>query len=346
MAKKIIILNGTACRTLGEVKENWDIDTIYDRFVDGELLTWCQDRNYIQADKIAELSKDDADVRKKLCEIFEIDCVKGDSAENDDKNIVSDVVSEPSPTPTNNTNSVDTTNLVELADEAYRNGNYSKAIELFEKAAESGNTDAMNGLALMYLEGTGTPQIVYKGINLLEKSAELGNVEAMMNLGEIYLNSNLIEVSGREEIAFNWFMKAAEVGNADAMGVLGLLYHNGIGVSRNLAESEKWYKKAIELGDVEAMTGLGDIYMEQSKYLDANTCFTEAANKGDSDAMLNLAHLYRRGVNVNGSVVIREDKEKYLHWLQQAIDFGNIEAEMELEDYNNDNRPFWKKIFD
>ena len=76
MAKKVklpLILNGAACRTISDVQENWDMEEIYDFFVEGKLLTWCQDRRYIQADKIAELSTEDADVRKKICEIFEVE---------------------------------------------------------------------------------------------------------------------------------------------------------------------------------------------------------------------------------------------------------------------------------
>ncbi len=56
------------------------------------------------------------------------------------------------------------------------------------------------------------------------------------------------------------FRMAAERGDARAQCILGDLYYNGIGVTKDYAESLNWYKKAAEQDDVKAQTNLGFMY--------------------------------------------------------------------------------------
>lgn len=79
MAKVVkfpIHLNGVDCRNLEELRKNWNLDEIYLVFVDDRLLTWCKARHYIQAEELEKLSKDDSNVHKKLCEIFDVEYVE------------------------------------------------------------------------------------------------------------------------------------------------------------------------------------------------------------------------------------------------------------------------------
>ena len=73
----------------------------------------------------------------------------------------------------------------------YENGvgverNYEKAIELYEKAIELGNSIAMNNLGNIYKSGTLVKQDYEKAIELYEKAIELGDNDAIYNLGIIY----------------------------------------------------------------------------------------------------------------------------------------------------------------
>ena len=63
--------NGEQVRTLGDLKDNFDIEKVVGYFLDGKLKTWLEDRYYEdESEAIDLLDKDDRDLAKKLCNIF------------------------------------------------------------------------------------------------------------------------------------------------------------------------------------------------------------------------------------------------------------------------------------
>ncbi len=77
--------------------------------------------------------------------------------------------------------------------EAYYNGekvdkNYSKARELFEKAAAQGEPKALNWLGVIYARGRGVPQDYLRAKELFEKAAEQNFVAAVLNLLKMYMD--------------------------------------------------------------------------------------------------------------------------------------------------------------
>lgn len=78
MAKKIRfplkMKNGAEVRTLDELKENFDLESVLGYFTDGKLSTWLADRYYDEkAEAVAVLSADMPDLNAKLCEILEVE---------------------------------------------------------------------------------------------------------------------------------------------------------------------------------------------------------------------------------------------------------------------------------
>ena len=79
MAKKKIkfalkLKEGVEARNLQELKEFFDLNQTVAYFLDGKLETWLLDRYYEDlAEKINDLDKSDPELRKKLCEIFEVE---------------------------------------------------------------------------------------------------------------------------------------------------------------------------------------------------------------------------------------------------------------------------------
>ncbi len=72
--------------------------------------------------------------------------------------------------------------------QAYRQGNYEKAKELFELAAEEdGALQANYFLGLLYLQGKGTTRDLGKAEKYLNKVATMGNARAKCYLAEAYL---------------------------------------------------------------------------------------------------------------------------------------------------------------
>lgn len=66
--------NGAEVRTLDELKENFDLESVLGYFTDGKLSTWLSDRYYDEkAEAVAALSADMPDLNAKLCEILEVE---------------------------------------------------------------------------------------------------------------------------------------------------------------------------------------------------------------------------------------------------------------------------------
>lgn len=86
-----------------------------------------------------------------------------------------------------------------------------------------------------------------------EKAANEGNPDAMENLALLYLNGD----KGTEvnpEKAYDWFLKCAETGNEQAMFNVGLLTAKGFGTRRNFTKAAKWMRNALEGGYEDAKT--------------------------------------------------------------------------------------------
>ena len=92
---------------------------------------------------------------------------------------------------------------------------YEKAIELYEKAIELGNSHAMNNLAYKYKNGMGVEENYEKAIELYEKAIQLGNTSAMINLGFMYQYGN--GVNPDYEKAFELYIMAYNLGDKNSL---------------------------------------------------------------------------------------------------------------------------------
>lgn len=84
-------------------------------------------------------------------------------------------------------------------DAAYDKGYHTEAAEFYKKAAEQGNAEAQNRLALLYHNGEGVPQDHVEAEKWFRKAAAQGNEEAKLNLRYSYNKGNDI-VSGDADV--------------------------------------------------------------------------------------------------------------------------------------------------
>lgn len=89
MARKIRfplkMKNGAEVRTLDELKENFDLESVLGYFTDGKLATWLEDRYYdVETQKVSELDANSSDLKSQLCAILG---VKYAEAQEDDVDI-------------------------------------------------------------------------------------------------------------------------------------------------------------------------------------------------------------------------------------------------------------------
>lgn len=372
MAKKIklpLILNGAACRTIGDLQANWDTEEIYNFFVDGKLLTWCQDRRYVQADRIAALSKDDADVRKKICAIFEVDYIPTETSDDnsdwepkdsdeqekfdnlkritDDKQILKKFRQA----------AFDRDELIDLLDEdvneiylchntfedfpiADENKTYigvGNAVAIIP-SKEIIDFDARNikfvnvkfDDAYQKLFGQNPPEPKFFP-STPQKNSSDNQAEEFFKLAEQeeYVKKDY-------SAAFGLYKKAAELGHSEAMNNLGRMYYGGKGTEKNLNEAFRWCKKSYDSGNVGASYDLAWLYncghgTEKNLYK-AFTLLQEAEKAGIFGATNALGLMYLRG---DGTAI---NPQKAFECFRKAADAGNADAMNNLaENYYDGN---------
>ena len=91
---------------------------------------------------------------------------------------------------------------------------FTTATNWYNKAIEMNNSNAMNNLADLYLQGKGLVQNTNQAELLYVQAAELGNATSMRNLGFLYFKG--IEVKQDMEKAYFWFNLAAAKAYSEA----------------------------------------------------------------------------------------------------------------------------------
>jgi len=113
--------------------------------------------------------------------------------------------------------------------------NYKRAFELYKKATEFNNIDAMNCLGYCYQKGFGTELNYEKAFECYKKSADLGNSSAICNLGKMYYNG--FGVNKDIVMALALYEKSASLGNKWAMNYLH--YHYAF-IEEDYQKAKKW----------------------------------------------------------------------------------------------------------
>lgn len=126
--------------------------------------------------------------------------------------------------------------------DAYLDGDYDKAIEIWQPLAESGNATAQYSLGTLHHAGKGIPEDDGKAVHWFRQAAEQGHPAAQFNLGNAYRAGQ--GVSQDHYLAASWWRRAAEQDFAPAQFNLGTLYYFGRGVSEDRELGLQWYHRA------------------------------------------------------------------------------------------------------
>lgn len=212
------------------------------------------------------------------------------------------------------------------------------------EAAEEGNTDLMEELAMYYLDGY-DEAIPEKAAYWMKKLAEAGSSDGMFNTGLIYAKGHGVE---RDFVkALEWMKKAeaagdidaallieqfesmienlklAEAGNADSQAIVARLYTQLAGnleqhgPEDDFKESFYWAEKSAAQNNAEGLYILALCYehgrgtrrngKRSAKY------YQEAADLGHTGARFNLACYY-----MNGTYVEQDQERAFKMSLQSA----------------------------
>ena len=109
--------------------------------------------------------------------------------------------------------------------DAFRSGDYTRAMEILRPHAERGHAGAQFLVGAMYAEGRGVPTDSSEAVKWFRMSAERGLMQAEYALGIMYFTGS----AGSKDfaIAEKWLTRAAEKGHARAQYSLGFLLFFG-----------------------------------------------------------------------------------------------------------------------
>ena len=337
MAKKIKFAlkmkDGVEVRDIDSLREHFDIDTVVGYFLDGRLLTWLGNFYYdTEADLVEKLDKNDGQLKKKLCEIFDVEYeddgefdVELAAKRREKLEKLKQYTADEKILALVDNVAFNRDDMVELLDEdadtivlvdgTYRiplrehNKKYigvgnvvaeinSKEVVDFDKLGITFENIHFNDEYFVLLNGS-----AQSGKDLFNDLAlEVKQEPSHNNIGD-ESNQDDDENSGDDEddseAQLQHFLELAERGDASAMGRLGEIYVD----RKYLGDTDKavfWWTKGAELNDCYSIYRLGLCYSRDNEYgdgddVEARKLFTKGNRLGDVRCSYELANFYKDG---------------------------------------------------
>ena len=145
----------------------------------------------------------------------------------------------------------------------YENGigvpvSLSRAIELYQQAADLGDTDAAYFLGNLYFSGKKVPHDYDQALAMYEKAAADGHPGAQCQAGYCYKRG--LGCQKDVDKAFSYYRQSAEGGDETAAYNLGCFYERGVGCTEDPAKAAELYARAGSLGLPMGWKNLGLLY--------------------------------------------------------------------------------------
>jgi len=188
-----------------------------------------------------------------------------------------------------------------------------------EKAIKANDTDAIFVLVSRYATGEGEKFDPKKALELFEKSAQLGSSNAMLQLGLIQSQTVVAaQLYGGDgvkkdiKVSFKWILKAAEQGDIESQNNVGLAYERGEGVEQDPLQALVRFKRAADHGHALAQYNTALKYYngaDMKQNLDESIQYAEmAVGNGNSSAKALLYDIYTE------SSSLKYNPEKANYW--------------------------------
>lgn len=150
-------------------------------------------------------------------------------------------------------------NLEELAYQAYKDRDFEKARNLYTQAAQENSASAQYMLGLMYGRGIGGDKDELAAFKWYEKAAQQDDPDAQYELAAAYEYG--LGTDFDQDRARKWYSKAAENGQATAQYKMGLYYaYPDTDENPDLKEAIRWFLAAAEQDYVDAQRELAQRY--------------------------------------------------------------------------------------
>ena len=194
-----------------------------------------------------------------------------------------------------------------------------KGVELIRRAADSGLSQAVNALGVLYMAGRGVKRDVGEAIRLFDQAHREGLAEATFNLSMAYQDPHVGQVDLAKSTRL--LQEACDKGYLKGYAVLGLRYMRGQGVPQDGKEARKWLFRAAEKGVPEGENLYGTCLLNgiggERDGASARLWFEQSAAHGNPGGINNLGICYLNGIG------IARDPAKAAELFEQAKDKGN-----------------------
>ena len=381
MAKKIRfplkMKNGAEVRTLDELKENFDLESVLGYFTDGKLTTWLADRYYDEkAEAVSALSADTPDLNATLCEILEVE-YQGDENiadleyiqhRNEKLRILSSF--------TDKKEILNNIDIVALS----QNELFDILDEKPEKVYLYGDKYSIPfGAQNVCYIGVNNPVITLDKMKYVFEYNEVGisfkNVRYDEAVNPYITKGELLYIDNQYEEAFPLVKEAAEKGNPRAMYILAMMYKDNCTKHYYAIKlTKEWLNKAYSFGEplstanyayfccdsnpekkkailktkapeLKKLADTGDTLaqFEYGAYLVSYSTIENDKSKGIdymlicSSKCLCTASIVM-GMYYENETILPKDCNKALEWYKKSYEQGNPQAPYEIARlYNDEN---------
>lgn len=281
MAKKIrfpLQMNGTDVRTIEELRENFDLESVLGYFANGKLVTWLKDRYYDnEAMAVEALSANDSELNQKLMSIL------GVSADENAEEIDMKTIQRRNEKLMLLRQITDDKEIIDNVDcVAFNQEELNQLLKEGKKKIYlcQGEFEIPICEADVTYAGISNPTVsivVDDGSNMKLGNVILNNIKCtsdssdmLVQLGMHYKNGDGVEQDYIK--AVEYFKKATDLGNAEAMFQLGNCYYFGVGVQRDYRKGISLFAKSADMKNLKGqfcvgkcyIIGLPDYYLENN----------------------------------------------------------------------------------
>jgi TPR repeat protein len=199
-----------------------------------------------------------------------------------------------------------------------RDTDRERALELFDKACQSGSAEAcaQGGLHL-----TDSAEKSGSALPMLERSCEHKSGSGCASLAFLYATGKLVKKDDHRAVQL--YGKACDLGDLQGCYNVGLMANDGRGGPRDLARAAAKYQEACDMGSSPACTNLGFLFEHgtgvkkdsaRAVALYQRGCDGTSCEPSNLLGCVNLGRAYRDGIGV------AKDEEKAASFFGEACD--------------------------
>lgn len=348
--------DGIQVRNLEDLRNNFDLEKTVGYFLDGKLITWLNDRYYEEeAEELEQLSKNDAQLNKKLCKILGVGYQDKelDPEEIERRNERIAKLKQY----TDNQEFIDNVDLV-----AFDQEDLADLLDEDEDViylCQNKFIIPLRAENKKYI-GIGKVEAVIRSktvVDFAERNIEFVNVSFNAEYEKLLkeekgslptekseetldnISITLLQEAKKAEADKDFDVALAlykRVGSAEAMYHMGKIYNNTAYVKYDKQKAINYFKLAAENGNEDAKniinlvapdTSSIEEVLQEAKQAETDKDFEKALSlykkafdMGNSDALYFIGRIY------NNSAYLRYDKQKAINYFKRAADAGNEEA--------------------